>query len=264
MILLADIHFGVNVPSEVGMLKRAVFDDPDRLLILAGDLTASGAEQEFCWARQFLDTLLERQVRVIVTPGNHDLHTTFGGTETHPEQTSAHDEGKRQRRLERMRRLCEPVFQQQEVIAHGAKDAEFDTLTHIGTHLFITLRSAQRFEDQVSPPQIAWAATELSKQPQLVQQTSVHVVTHHALWPGRNPRMLIQPQFEAFLARFRVHAFIHGHNHDYLSGSYTVGSSGYRVWRISLPTLQQHNPSREQSRGFLRWFPPAIPEFIRV
>ena len=76
--------------------------------------------------------------------------------------------------------------------------------------------------------------------------------------------MLVQPQFEVFLARFRVHAFIHGHNHDYLSGSYTVGSSGYSVWRISLPTLQQHNPQREQSRGFLRWFPPAIPEFIRV
>ena len=132
MILTADIHFGSNVPHEVEMLKRAVFDDPDRLLILAGDLTASGAGQEFRWARQFLDTLLERQIRVIVTPGNHDLHTTFGGTKAHPEQTSPHDERKRQRRLERMRRLCEQVFQQQEVIAYGAKDAEFDALSHIG------------------------------------------------------------------------------------------------------------------------------------
>ena len=78
MIIASDLHFGHPPRERLDALTRACADDPQRLLVLAGDLTEHGKEAQYEGVAELLRDLIEGGVRVVCCPGNHDLSYFWG------------------------------------------------------------------------------------------------------------------------------------------------------------------------------------------
>ncbi|MGH6987119.1 MAG: metallophosphoesterase family protein [Caulobacteraceae bacterium] len=66
---LSDIHFGGENAEAIAAVSHYLRQAPPDLVVVTGDLTASGTSQEFDQARQWV---AELGLPVLTTPGNHD------------------------------------------------------------------------------------------------------------------------------------------------------------------------------------------------
>jgi 3',5'-cyclic AMP phosphodiesterase CpdA len=69
---LSDIHFGGENVAAVSAAFDLLTQAPPDLAVLSGDLTVAGARSEFAAARDWVEGLTGRGVRVLALPGNHD------------------------------------------------------------------------------------------------------------------------------------------------------------------------------------------------
>jgi 3',5'-cyclic AMP phosphodiesterase CpdA len=69
---LSDIHFGGENVAAVSAAFDLLTAAPPDLTVLSGDLTVAGARHEFAAARDWVEGLTGRGVRVLALPGNHD------------------------------------------------------------------------------------------------------------------------------------------------------------------------------------------------
>jgi 3',5'-cyclic AMP phosphodiesterase CpdA len=70
IVHLSDLHFGHHDPVVVEGLAADITSQDPNLVIVSGDFTQNGTEDEFIEARKFLDTL---SAPVFAVPGNHDV-----------------------------------------------------------------------------------------------------------------------------------------------------------------------------------------------
>lgn len=74
LIHISDLHFGAVDPGLPDNLRTAIVAAAPDLVIVSGDLTQRGLENEYRQAREFLDSIpLPR----LVVPGNHDVQGTW-------------------------------------------------------------------------------------------------------------------------------------------------------------------------------------------
>ena len=71
MLLVSDLHFGYLEQSAVELFIEAVQDDPDRVVVIAGDVTSKSTDEEYEQAKQFVRRLLDLGIKVVATLGNH-------------------------------------------------------------------------------------------------------------------------------------------------------------------------------------------------
>lgn len=70
LIHLSDLHFGRHDDDVVHSLEAEISSQRPDLVVVSGDFTQIGSEEEFAKAREFLDTL---PAPYLAVPGNHDV-----------------------------------------------------------------------------------------------------------------------------------------------------------------------------------------------
>jgi len=251
MILASDLHLARTNPADIEALLAACLSpehDPERAVILAGDLVQHNSREEYALAGRLLGELLDGGVTVVLTPGNHDFGQILG--------EKFGSSGRK-----RFAGLLESVLAQKAVLARQ----DFDSVTAIGHDLFVALASTQRGqgrklyvagENRIRRKQIEWAAAELERVGR--EGRRLHLVTHRSLWSDaedEHGRMVRKERLEReLLEPLGFTSFIHGHNHRFEHGDTTTPRIGYRINRIALPTLSSRD--RGWERGWVRWTPP--------
>ncbi|MDD5712960.1 MAG: metallophosphoesterase [Smithellaceae bacterium] len=263
MLLISDIHFGANVSKNVGHFLDAARDplmNPDRLIVIAGDMTQHATPTEYEAAQAFIGELLASGVRIILTPGNHDFGDWMG------EYLLTNWKARR-----RYVDLMEPVLGQEGVLARNG----YDSVTKFDDQIFVALRSTHRGQAQmlglggmnrIRKAQVDWAATRLAG-----LDTSgclLHLVTHRSLWheSGDEHRKMFKGKYieKTLLKRFEFHSVIHGHNHRFVFAATSTPYLGIPLIRLSLPTISDRNHNNQI--GYVRWDAPyrGIPEFVTL
>ena len=263
MVCIPDIHFGANTSAHIARFIETACDpalNPDRIVIIAGDMTQHATEPEYRDAAELLRKLLDAGLRVVLTPGNHDFGDWIG------EYLYTNHAARN-----RYRSLTEPVFNQKEIIAVE----DYDSIMRCGSNIFVSLRSTHRGKahslgiigiNRIREKQVAWAASQLKSMD--ATGAMLHLVTHRSLWKesGDRHKGLYRPDYieRNLLERFRFHSVIHGHNHRYLFACTSTPRLGIPVIRLSLPTISGRN--RKNRIGFVRWNAPyrEIPEFVML
>lgn len=253
MLLVSDIHFGRNRLQDV---ERFIEDaknpemNPDRLVVIAGDMTQFARKNEFDEAEQFVDRLLKAGLKIVLTPGNHDFGDWIGEyIRTNRKARS------------RTKTLLKPIFEQKEIIA--AED--FDSILKIDNDVFVVLRSTHRGKwsnlglygaNRITRKQIHWAFTQLTSLD--TDNCRLHLVTHRSLWKesGDQHSRMVNPRLleGSLLRHFSFRSFIHGHNHRFLFAQTSTPKLGLPITRLALPTLSTRN--RHWQRGYVRWDAP--------
>jgi 3',5'-cyclic AMP phosphodiesterase CpdA len=249
LIIASDIHVSKVAPQAVERLRQACLDDSHRVLILAGDLTQRGRDWEYRWMRHFVSALLADGVRVICTPGNHDVSLSAGYLPSF----------RSKRRDRYLQSVVELLAHQRGVVSCRG----FDMLMDLGEHVLLSLRSTHRrgkaFRgNRIDRRQLAWARDHLSAL-DAPRRRQVHLITHHSYWRQqgdrhghlskrhRLARMLLVP--------FSVSTFINGHNHRFVAEQAPLGRRRKeRIMHIQAPTLSRRTKGQS---GFVRWDPDA-------
>ena len=249
MILASDLHLSRTAAPDIEALLAACLSpqhNPERTVVLAGDLVQHNTAEEYERAGALLGALLDGGVTLVLTPGNHDfgqlLGEKFGVT------------GR-----ERFTALLDAVLRQPAVLAHR----EFDAITSVDDDLFVTLASTQRGqgrklfvagENRIRRVQIEWATAELEGK---TEGRQLHLVTHRSLWSDAEDghcRMVRKERLEReLLEPLGFQTLIHGHNHRFVCEAASTPRIGYGMLRIGLPTLSSRHHGRE--RGWVRWSP---------
>lgn len=263
MVCISDIHFGANLSAHISRFIQTACDpdlNPDRIVIIAGDMTQHARETEYREADRLLHILIDKGIRVVLTPGNHDFGDWIG------EYIYTNRKAR-----SRYKNLTGTVLMQKEIIAMD----EYDSIMRCENNIFVALRSTHRGKahslgvvgiNRIRKTQVRWAATQLASMD--TRGALIHLVTHRSFWRESGDRHagIYRPAFieENLLARFRFHSVIHGHNHRYLFACTSTPSLGVPVIRLSLPTISDRN--RKNRIGFVRWDPPyqEIPDFIAL
>ena len=263
MVCISDIHFGANISAHISSFIETACDpalNPDRIVIIAGDMTQHATEPEYRDSAELLRKLLDAKLRVVLTPGNHDFGDWVG------EYLYTNHAARN-----RYRSLTEPVFSQKEIVAVD----DCDSVMRCGGNIFVSLRSTHRGKahslgvigiNRIRKKQVEWAASQLESMD--TEGALLHLVTHRSLWreSGDRHKGLYRPAFieRSLLERFRFHSVIHGHNHRYLFACTSTPRLGVPVIRLSLPTISGRN--RKNRIGFVRWNAPyrEVPEFIAL
>ena len=263
MVCISDIHFGANLSAHVLRFIETACDpamNPDRIVIIAGDMTQHATEPEYREAEMLLRTLLDAGIRVVLTPGNHDFGDWIG------EYFFTNRKARK-----RYQSLTGPVFKQKEIIV----SEDYDSIMRCGNNIFVSLRSTHRGKahslgiigiNRIRNRQVEWAASQLASMN--IKGALLHLVTHRSLWQESGDRHagIYRPTFieKHLLERFTFHSIIHGHNHRYLFACTSTPRLGIPVIRLSLPTLSDRN--RKNRIGFVRWDAPysGIPDFVAL
>ncbi len=263
MVCISDIHFGANLSAHVSRFVETATDprlNPDRIVIIAGDMTQHATEPEYRDAEKLLHALLDAGLRVVLTPGNHDFGDWIG------EYIYTNRKAR-----SRYRALMAPILNQKEIIA--AED--YDSIMSCGKNIFVSLRSTHRGKarslgvigiNRIRKRQVEWATSHLESMD--TAGAMLHLVTHRSLWreSGDRHQGIYRPAFieKHLLEKFRFHSIIHGHNHRYLFACTSTPHRGIPVIRLSLPTISDRN--RKNRIGFVRWDAPSggIPDFIAL
>ncbi len=178
MLIASDIHFDIQDPTLLTRFESAALNrrsNPDRVVVLAGDLTQRARSSEYDQARSLVERLVFGGTSVILTPGNHD-HGSVPGERLPLVGTSA-----RHRFLE----LVDLVSSQPAVTAR--RDA--DTITVCGRDVFVALRSTHRGQKKwaklrgigrIRSEQLDWATSRLDSLD--LEGQRLHLVTHRGLW----------------------------------------------------------------------------------
>jgi len=250
MLLVSDIHFGTTRAGDVDAFLRDATDpgiNPERIVVIAGDITERATKGEFEKAERFLEQLIRSGAKVIYTPGNHDLGGWVG------EYVRADRKAR-----EWTRGLLGPVFSQKEVAAAS----DYDSILRFGEDIFVVLRSTHRGEvenlgilgiNRITRKQAAWAHAELARMETV--GCRLHFVTHRSLWKesgDRHSGMMKRGRLETSLIEpYKFHSFIHGHNHRFIFAHTTTPTRGVPIIRLALPTLSSRN--HHWQAGYVRW-----------
>jgi len=250
MLLVSDIHFGANRDEDISSFLTDALDpviNPDKRVIIAGDITQNASESEFQQAADFLSYMMENGIKLLFTPGNHDFGDWIG-------EVIMTDRKARSR----CRQLMVPILQQPEVAAHH----EFDSIVRCDDHVFVVLRSTHRGEshklglfgnNRITGRQIEWARTSLDAMK--LEGRSLHLVTHRSLWQESGDMhtnmVKISRLEDQLLSCYPFATYIHGHNHRYVFADTTTPRRAIPIRRLGLPTLSTRN--RHWQRGYVSW-----------
>lgn len=272
MLLISDVHFGINQQSEVDRILRAA--DPslsNGCVIIAGDLVQRATESEYAAAGDFVEELIALGNVVCMTPGNHDFQISGAPDGTGTDKVNfiptAWDKA---RRLYREHVLA-PLIAQDAVVAHGAGDeaTRYDFIARHGDDVFVCLRSSHRRSFKVGVlgfrsigrirrAQIEWARLQLEEH--AASDARIHLVSHRSLWKtedDKHPPLSKRKRVEAFMKDHKIVTYIHGHNHKTRFSRTPTTKLGYPVIRLGLPSVCDRVDETE--RAFITW-DPAIPE----
>ncbi len=263
MICISDIHFCTNISGHISRFIESAIDpsiNPDKIVIIAGDMTQHASEPEYREAADLLRILHDAGIHIVLTPGNHDFGDWIG------EYIYTNRKARN-----RYRSLTEPVFAQKEIIAVE----DYDSIMRCENNIFVALRSTHRGKahalgvigmNRIRKKQVEWAASLLESID--TEGALLHLVTHRSLWRESGDRHdgIYRPAYieKTLLEKFKFHSVIHGHNHRFLFASTSTPSRGFPIIRLSLPTISSRN--RKNRIGYVRWNAPyrEIPEFIAL
>ncbi len=250
MILVSDIHFGANRVEDIRAFLVDALDpaiNPDKRIIIAGDITQNASVTEFEQAVEFISHLLNNGMSLIFTPGNHDFGDWIGEIIKTNRKARAW-----------CQELMNPVFNQSEVIAHH----EFDSIVRFDHDIFVALRSTHRGEanklglfghNRITKKQIDWAKSQLDTLD--LTGCKLHLVTHRSIWQesGDKHTGLIKRRRleEGLISQYPFVSYIHGHNHRYVFADTTTPKLGRPIYRLGIPTLSTRN--RNWQRGYIHW-----------
>ncbi|MEW6078456.1 MAG: metallophosphoesterase [Thermodesulfobacteriota bacterium] len=250
MLFVSDIHFGANRDEDVASFVSDALNpdiNPDRLVIIVGDITQNATKDEFKAAETFILQLLDGGMKLVFTPGNHDFGNWMA------EYLKVNNKARAW-----CRNLLSPIFKQDEVVAVN----DYDAIFKFQENIFVTLRSTHRGEleklgllgnNRISKKQISWAASVLSDLD--AKGCKLHLVTHRSIWResgdmhhgmgkrGRLEKMLLKP--------FRFHSFIHGHNHRFVYSQTSTPRMAMPIIRLAVPTLSMRNKNWQP--GYVSW-----------
>jgi len=254
VIIASDLHFGHPPRATLDALTGACLEDPQRLLILAGDLTEHGNQQQYEGVAALLRGMVERGVRVVCCPGNHDL-SYFWGYAPSPR-------GKRRGRYRD--HITSLMVDQPENLDF----TNFDTVMRLGDDVVISLRSVHRrgrllLGNRVKEGQIRWAREVLDRHDIIGHTHRIHLVTHHSLWrvlgQDKHANLHRRKRLERLLlVPYSAASFINGHNHYFSAAERETPKSGHRLYHIQAPSLSKG--SSRGARGFVRWVPGSSVE----
>jgi len=258
MLLVSDLHFGPKLPSgATRQILKAAERNPDKIVVIPGDLTHFSREHEYLAAEEFIRALIAQGNTVIMTPGNHDLGGWFAEKFSLMGWSGQYDVA-----IERVISMHAPVLAQKGVLA--VREDRLDSITQVDSHIFVCLRSEHRALARIRKDQIAWASSVLETLD--LTGKSLHLVCHHSLWKDLSDRhfpMAARTRLEVnLLQRFNFCSVIHGHNHRFTYQETTSPNIGYSIKRISCPTICTRNG--KQARGFLYWHHPSEPALENV
>ncbi len=261
MLIVSDIHFGANREEDVNSFLKDVVNprvNPEKQLIIVGDITQNATHQEFQKAEQLIQQLIDQEVKLVFTPGNHDFGDWKG--EIIKTNTKARSWCKT---------LLKPIFEQDEVIAIN----DFDSILQFDDSIFVVLRSTHRGEsiklglagnNRIRLKQIEWASSQLLKINR--ENKKVHLVTHRSLWSesgDMHSGMIKRRRLEEQLFEpFNFHSFIHGHNHRFVYAQTSTPKLAIPIIRLGIPTLSKRN--KNWQAGYVKWETPLDkpPELI--
>ena len=249
MIIASDLHFGHPPRQTLEALSAACVADPQRLLILAGDLTEHGKEAQYEGVARLLRRLMQGGVRVVCCPGNHDLSYLWG----YAPSTGGRRRGRYQEHITRL------MVSQPDTLEF----TEFDAVMRVGQDVVVSLRSVHRrgrilLGDRVKESQIRWARLVLDRHQIRGHTHRIHLVTHHSLWRrlGRDKHANLHHRKRLerqLLVPYAVSTYINGHNHYFSAAVRETPKSGHRLYHIQAPSLSK--ASSHGGRGFVRWVP---------
>jgi len=238
------------------MLKAAAMND-DKIVVIPGDITSFSRAHEYLAAEEFIKDLIAQGNIVVMTPGNHDLGGWFAEKFSLMGMSGAYNLA-----IERVMQLHAPVLDQKEVVA--VRKDRLDSITEVGSHVFVCLRSEHRALARIRNEQIEWASSVLESMD--LTNKNLHLVTHHSLWKDfsdRHTPMAARSRLEVNLLRkFSFCSLIHGHNHRFTYQDTTSPNISHKIKRISCPTICHRNGKNE--RGFLFWNYPSKPALENV
>ncbi len=257
MLLVSDIHFGANRTKDI----NAFLDDavnkkinPEKLVVIVGDITQNATTQEFQMAEKFVRRLMEQGLKLVFTPGNHDFGNWLA---------EYFIVNKKARTW--CKKLLEPIFSQNEVIATN----DYDSILKFDQNIFVVLRSTHRGEleklglagnNRISKTQINWAVSILSEMD--IKDRKLHFVTHRSIWResgDMHSGMVKKQRLEKMLFKpFQFHSFIHGHNHRFVYSQTSTPKLAVPIIRLAIPTLSKRN--KNWPPGYVKWhFPYNMP-----
>ncbi len=250
MLLVSDIHFGANREQDVrAFLNRALSEElnPDKIVIIAGDITQTASDGQFYKAEFLIKELLKAGIKLVFTPGNHDFGDWIG------EHIKTNKRARSWCNI-----LLSPIFSQKEVVAHH----QFDSIYQFERDIFLALRSTHRGEasklglfgsNRITRKQIEWAKSQLLKLD--FEGRRLHLVSHRSLWHesgDMHSGMIKRRRLEENLIKhFPFYSFIHGHNHRFVFSNTSTPKLAIPIFRLGLPTLSVRN--KKWKAGFVSW-----------
>lgn len=245
MIVVSDIHFGSGWGAEAvaDAVISAALRSPSRALIISGDLTQNARGPEYSAAGAFIRAALERGLRIVCTPGNHDFGRWQG--------EKLRNERARNLYTEHVRAL---------LTAQGCTVAanDYDTISEIGDDVFVALRSTHAHllrPNRIRRKQIEWAVSTIRAH--ALHGRRLHLVTHRSLWqdaadkhPDMHRRLRLEQQL---LSPLPFRTFIHGHNHRFVFQQKRTPKLNLCIQRLAAPTLSSRD--RGRPTGFVEWDP---------
>jgi len=254
MLLVSDIHFGPLLPvgTEDVILQSALEDD-DKLVLFSGDITQSSTADEYKRAEAFIKLLLDNNIVICITPGNHD----FGmwKSETFHKITDGYANA---RNL--LTELFAPILRQQHVVIHN--EEEHDSVVRSNSIIVFCMRSQHRKCPRIKKQQLEWAERVIAEIPDR-EDCQLFWMSHHSLWQDHSDHhvpMAKRTRVEEFLKKYNFYAFIHGHNHRFTYQNTTTPNLQYRIRRIGVPSACERN--RKFERGYVSWYPPNEPTLV--
>jgi len=250
VLLAADLHLGRSAEADLDRFLAAALDEPDRLVVLAGDLLDRPGGELLLQADLLVQELLLAGVRLVLVVGNHDLGGWLGERA-----------GTKGRKL--FGKLLGHVLEQPEVVAHRG----FDSIAVIDDDVFVSLRSSHRGQrrrlrvggvNRIRGEQIEWARDVLVRIDTAGKR--LHLVTHRSLWHDsgdQHSAMRRRRRLETeLLAPCGFDSFISGHQHRFVHDEAArTPKTGFKIRRIGLPALSCG--VRSGHAGFVQWRPPG-------
>lgn len=249
MIIASDIHDSTDNRKLHDALEEALEKDTHKTLIIAGDFTRRAGGSEYLRTRDWLESILSRGIRVIISVGNHDMS-----------QRILIARIPLKKGYERFSCLMDMIGSQECTVA---RMDEFDAIYRIGQDVFYsarTIHSKVCKGSRIKKDQFIWAAEQL----QLSGLTTdngyrLHLLAHQSLWKlktdahghiNKRDRLV-----KSFLRPLGFSTAINGHNHRFDQGVRRVKKGiPFSLLHIQAPTLSERTKGRFIP-GFVSWDP---------
>lgn len=256
MIIASDIHDKEGKFPMVNALRPALERDRHRTLILSGDLTCGAKEGEYDRITQWLVTLVQEGVHVILAAGNHDMSKSILVARI------PNENGYR-----RHAALLDILERQQIVVA---RMDEFDMIYRVGMDVFYCARSTHSKVykgSRIKKKQLFWARACLESRGLLPENGyRLHLVTHQSLWcldDDAHGHIHKRKRLVKYLLRpLGFTTAINGHNHRFDAAVREVKHLGFHLYHIQAPTLSRKTKGKF-TPGYVHW-DPEVPGSARM